>query len=122
MAAVSRTERVSTPSVASPPSSSPRPGPHEMRPREGFKPTTPHSLAGMRIEPPPSLACAAGTRPAATDAAEPPLEPPVERLGSHGFRVGPYASGSGVGTVPRSGGVVFPRDTKPAARRRAAAF
>src|SRR5438552_1802401 len=29
----------------------------------------------MRIEPPPSLACATGTRPAATAAAEPPLEP-----------------------------------------------
>ena len=32
----------------------------------------------MRIEPPPSLACAIGTMPAATAAAEPPLEPPVE--------------------------------------------
>src|SRR6266404_2131792 len=88
MAAVSRTERVSTPSVASPPNSSPRPGPHEMRPREGFRPTSPHSLAGMRIDPPPSLACAAATMPDATAAAEPPLEPPVERLGSHGLRLG----------------------------------
>ena len=76
----------------------------------------------MRIEPPPSFACAAGTSPAATDAAEPPLEPPVDRLGSHGFRVGPYASGSVVGSVPISGVFVFPRNTKPAARRRAAVF
>src|SRR5256712_5328096 len=80
MAAVSRTERVSTPSMASPPRNSPRPGPHEMRPREGFKPTSPHSLAGIRIDPPPSLACAAGDSPAATAAAEPPLQPPVERV------------------------------------------
>jgi len=32
--------------------------------------------AGMRIDPPPSLACAIGTIPAATAAAEPPLDPP----------------------------------------------
>src|SRR2546427_5949608 len=55
-------------------------------PRDGFKPTSPHSLDGMRIEPPPSLACATGTRPAATAAAEPPLEPPGERLVSQGLR------------------------------------
>ena len=29
-------------------------GPSEMRPRDGFKPKSPHMLAGMRIEPPPS--------------------------------------------------------------------
>src|SRR5436853_908753 len=91
-----------------------------MRPREGFKPTSPHSLAGIRIDPPPSLACAAGTSPAATAAAEPPLEPPVERLVSHGLRLGPYASGSVVGSVPSSGVFVFPRKTKPAARSLAA--
>src|SRR5206468_12340525 len=121
-AAVSRTDRVTTPSWARPAIGSPRSGPNETRPRDGFKPTRPHSLAGMRIEPPPSFACAAGTSPAATDAAEPPLEPPVERLGSHGFLVGPYASGSVVGSVPISGVVVLPRSTKPAARRRAAVF
>src|SRR5207302_11505552 len=93
-----------------------------MRARDGFRPTTPHSLAGMRIEPPPSLACAAGTMPAATAAAEPPLEPPVERLGSQGLRVGPYASGSVVGSVPISGAFVLPRNTNPAARSRAAVF
>jgi len=89
MAAVSRTERVSTPSVASPPSISPSPGPHEMRPRDGLSPTSAHALAGIRIDPPPSLACAAATMPAATAAAEPPLEPPVERLVSQGLREGP---------------------------------
>ena len=35
-------------------------------------------LAGTRMEPPPSLACAMGTMPAATAAAEPPLLPPTE--------------------------------------------
>ena len=43
----------------------------------------------MRIEPPPSLACATGTMPDATAAAEPPLEPPVEWSGLQGLRVGP---------------------------------
>src|SRR5215831_19106394 len=92
--AVSRTVRVTTPSHTRPLIDSPRSGPKEVRPRDGFRPTSPHSLAGMRIEPPPSLACAAATIPAATAAADPPLDPPVERAGSHGFRVGPYASGS----------------------------
>src|SRR3989475_7759166 len=112
MAAVSRTERVSTPSMASPPSNSPRPGPHEIRPREGFKPTSPHSLAGIRIDPPPSLACAAGTSPAATAAAEPPLEPPVERLVSHGLRLRARAPRAGGGGGARSGAVFFPGGTR----------
>ena len=43
----------------------------------------------MRIEPPPSLACATGTIPDATAAAEPPLEPPVEWSRFQGLRVGP---------------------------------
>ena len=38
-------------------------------------------LAGMRIEPPPSPACATGTMPLATAAAEPPLDPPALRVG-----------------------------------------
>ena len=47
------------------------------RPREGFRPTSPQHEAGMRIDPPPSFACASGTTPDATSAAEPPDEPPV---------------------------------------------
>ena len=46
-------------------------------PLVGFKPTKPHMAAGMRIEPPPSLALAAGTIPEATAAAAPPEEPPA---------------------------------------------
>ncbi len=52
------------------------------RPREVLSPTSPHTLAGMRIDPPPSLACAQPARGrAATAAAEPPLDPPGERVG-----------------------------------------
>ena len=64
-------------------------GPSEERPRDGFSPTSPQALAGMRIDPPPSLAWAAGTSPAATAAADPPLEPPGDRDRSQGLRVGP---------------------------------
>jgi hypothetical protein len=68
---------------------SPKSGASETRPRDGLRPTRPQALAGIRIEPPPSLAWAIGTMPAATAAAEPPLDPPVERFVSHGLRVGP---------------------------------
>ena len=40
-------------------------------------PNTPQQEAGIRIEPPPSLAWAMGTIPEATAAADPPLDPPV---------------------------------------------
>jgi hypothetical protein len=46
------------------------------RPRDAFRPNSPQWEAGMRIEPPPSVPYASGTIPAATHAAEPPLEPP----------------------------------------------
>ena len=41
------------------------------------------------MDPPPSLAWPRGTMPDATAAAEPPLEPPVERAVSQGLRLGP---------------------------------
>ena len=88
-AAVSRTDRDTTSSHVRPPITSPNSGPDDTRARVGLRPTSPHSLAGMRIEPPPSLAWPIGTSPAATAAADPPLEPPVERVVSHGLRVGP---------------------------------
>jgi hypothetical protein len=43
----------------------------------------------MRIDPPPSPAWPIGTTPAATAAADPPLEPPGVREVSQGLRVGP---------------------------------
>ena len=81
-------------------------------------PTSPQHAAGMRIEPPPSDAVAAATRPAATAAAEPPDEPPGVRDGSHGLRVIPYASVAVHGKIISSGTFVIPIGIAPAARRR----
>src|SRR3954469_9505054 len=61
----------------------------EMSPNEGFSPTTPHAAAGMRIDPPVSVPIDAQQRHAATDAAEPPLDPPGERARSCGLCAGP---------------------------------
>ena len=41
----------------------------------------------MRIDPPVSVPTAAKQKPAATAAAEPPLEPPEVRFGSQGLLV-----------------------------------
>ena len=46
-------------------------------PQVGLKPVTPQQAAGIRIEPPESVPSAASARPAASAAAEPPLEPPA---------------------------------------------
>src|SRR3954452_371949 len=70
----------------------------------------------MRIDPPPSLACATGTMPLATAAADPPEEPPVEWPVFQGLRAGGNDFGSVVTVVPNSGTLVRPRGTKPAAR------
>ena len=85
-------------------------------PRLGLSPTSPHADAGIRIDPPPSLPCPAGTRPAATAAAVPPEEPPGERDRSYGLRVGPWSSGSVDALRPSSGLFVVPTITSPAAR------
>src|SRR6202043_2953535 len=94
IAAVSRTLRVSTSSHAIPCGAVGDPGAHETRPRVGLRPTSPVHAAGIRIEPPMSLAWAAGTSPAATAEAAPPLEPPGERSGAQGFAHGPYVGDS----------------------------
>src|SRR5215472_18832656 len=99
-----------------PPRRSPNMGPSGLRPRVGLRPTSPQHEAGMRIEPPPSLAWAAGTMPAATAAAAPPDEPPEVRDKSHGLRVGPNMAGSVTGSSPISGVLVLPKITRPAAR------
>ncbi len=54
-------------------------------PYVGFIPTTPHSEAGWRIEPPVSEPRAARADPMATAAADPPDEPPATRVVSHGL-------------------------------------
>ena len=71
-----------------------RSGPLLMRPRAGLMPTRPVTLAGMRIEPPPSDPWPALASPAATAAAAPPLDPPALRVRSHGVRAGGATAGS----------------------------
>ena len=115
-AAVSRTVRLTQCSTDS--SLSSRTGPSVMRPWLGLSPTRPQQDAGMRIDPPPSLAWAKGTIPDATAAAAPPLDPPGVRVVSHGLWVAPHATGSVVGTLPSSGLFVRPAITSPAARWR----
>ena len=48
-------------------------------PNDGLKPTTPQAAAGILIEPPVSFPMDANEEPAATEAAEPLLEPPGDR-------------------------------------------
>ena len=57
----------------------------------------------MRIEPPPSDACATGRIRAATAAAAPPEEPPEECSVFQGLRVGPCRRVSVVTIIPHSG-------------------
>src|SRR5436190_23630608 len=113
IAAASLTLRVTAPSIVPPAQPSPTSGPSLTRPRVGLSPTSPHSLAGMRIDPPPSLACATGTMPLATAAAAPPEDPPVECPVFHGLRAGGKLLASVVTVVPNSGTLVRPRQTKP---------
>lgn len=115
---MSRTVLETTPCTAAPCMDSPVAGPDGMSPRPGFRPTRPQLAAGMRIEPPPSLAPAHGTMPAATAAAAPPEDPPGLRCRSHGLRVGPHASGSVMPFAPNSGVFVFPKMTSPASIQR----
>lgn len=86
-----------------------------MRPNVGLRPTTPQKLAGLRIEPPVSDPMAAAHSPAATAAADPPLDPPGMHDRSHGLRVG------GV-SVPQAYSCVrvLPIRIAPAARSRVA--
>src|SRR6185312_14066897 len=88
----------------------------ETRPRCGLTPTRCVQAAGMRTEPAPSEPAAAGTRPAATAAAEPPEEPPGVWCSDHGLRVAPNAGLSVNGHWPTSGVLVLPTITAPAAR------
>ncbi len=90
-------------------------------PSVGLIPKVPHIDDGAVIDPAESVPVAPGTRPAATAAAEPPLEPPGVSAVSHGLRVsGPrrfFVSPS----RPNAGVFVFPTITAPAARSRATA-
>ncbi len=70
----------------------------------------------MRIDPPPSEACATGAMPEATLAAAPPELPPGVWSMFHGLRVTPNRSDSVREIAPNSGVVVLPINTKPARR------
>src|SRR5580658_5706467 len=103
MAAASATVRVRAPWVDMPC----QPGTvAATRPRLGLRPTRPQQEAGIRMEPPPSLAWAAGNMPAATADPAPPLEPPGVCAGSHGLRVTPKRSFSVTVIEPNSGVLV----------------
>ncbi len=67
----------------------------------------------MRIEPPPSEACAKGVMRAATAAPEPPLEPPEVRLTSHGLRHGAERLGLGDRRETELGRVGFADKDQP---------
>ncbi len=76
----------------------------------------PHTADGMRIEPPVSVPSAPKHMPAASAAADPPLEPPAERSGSSGWRTGPNADSSLVVPKANSCRLVLPTMIAPAAR------
>src|SRR5258708_21300776 len=84
-------------------------------------PATPQKLAGIRIEPPPSLPTARAPIPAARPAAAPALLPPDVCSSDHGLRVMPVNGLSPIAFHPNSGVVVLPRSTAPCSRSLAVA-
>src|SRR4030095_2787485 len=87
-------------------------------PSVGLRPTSPHNAEGMRIDPPVSVPIDAYAMSVATEIAEPPDDPPGERLGSSGCLAGPNADSSFVVPNANSCRLVLPIRTAPAARRR----
>ncbi len=77
-------------------------------------PVTPQNEAGWRIEPPVSVAVAAGARRAAMAAAEPPEEPPGTARLSHGFFTAPKAEFSFDEPIANSSQLSLPSVTMPA--------
>ena len=76
-------------------------------------------LAGIRIEPPPSVPSASGAKRAASAADDPPDEPPGVFFKFQGLRVMPVSGLSVEPFQPNSGVVILPRRTAPASRSRA---
>src|SRR5437879_13847895 len=89
-----------------------------MTPLDCFSPTTPLQAAGIRVEPPPSVAIASGAMPLAIATAAPPLEPPLERASLQALRVRPNNGESVRHLVPKSGVVVLPSRIAPCSRIR----
>src|SRR6185295_7207803 len=87
-------------------------------PQLGLSPQVPHQFDGTRIDPAMSLPNSSAVRPAASAAADPPDDPPVLRVVSHGLLVVPKI-GLNVCQSPASFGVlVLPKITAPASRSR----
>ena len=74
----------------------------------------PHAAAGMRIDPPVSVPMLAIDMPLRTAMAEPPLDPPGDRVSSIGLRAGPQPESSVVVPNANSCRLVLPRITAPA--------
>src|SRR5690606_19850356 len=89
-----------------------------VRPRLGFSPNRPADAAGPRIEPPPSLACASGTMPAATADAAPPDDPLADSVSRQGLCVTPSSNVSVLPSMPSSLVALLPTVTGPAASTR----
>src|SRR5579862_3155071 len=89
-----------------------------MRPCVGLRPTTPHSAAGMRTDPPLSEPIERGTRPAATCAPAPELDPPGEYCGFQGFLIRPKSGLSPESPSANLFMFAFPMITAPAALTR----
>ena len=85
-------------------------------PRDGLRPTNPVQDAGIRIEPPPSLAWAMGTTPDATNTDAPDDDAPGVRSVFHGFRTGPCRGCSADALKPNSGIRVLPSGISPVDR------
>src|SRR6201992_1414924 len=86
------------------------------RPREGFSPTSPLQDAGIRIEPPPSLAWAIGTTPAATNAPEAGDDAPAVWSVFPGVRACPSRGCAAEALKPYSDIWVLPNGVIPVAR------
>src|SRR6201991_3269597 len=86
------------------------------RPRDGFNPTSPLQDAGIRIEPPPSLAWAIGSTTAATNAPETDADAPAGGAVFHGLRPGPRRGCSAEALKPYSDIWVLPNGVIPVAR------
>src|SRR4051794_17085213 len=112
-AAVSRTDRVTTPSWTIRTGISRFTRSEGVRPRVGLRPTRPQQAAGIRIDPPPSLACAIVTAPEATKAAEPADEAPEVWSVCHGLRTGGSSTNSALALKPYSESRVLPRVVVP---------
>src|SRR5438128_439177 len=77
--------------------------PRVTRPGEGRMPTTEHSVAGPRSEPPWSEPCASQTSPVASATAPPPVEPPQVSEVFQGLSVRPKTSLKVLPPAPNSG-------------------